>query len=247
MAGKGGLLRFDGKVVAVTGAGRGIGKNIADLFEKLGAQVARCDRKADVLNTDLSHPNAGRLLIREVMERYGRLDVLVNNARSNLRHLLWEEDEEAWDFEMAVGVKAPYFLSKYAMKEMLDGGAIVNVGSVTALVVSHESAAYQVSKGACLQLTRVLAQMGASRGVRVNAVLPGAIVQDEHRDRYNQDDNAEFRKKMGEVHLTGKPGTSDDVANAVVFLASDASKFTTGASLVVDGGLTVQDLWTFHR
>lgn len=239
-------MNFNGKVVAVTGAGRGIGKNIADLFEGLGARVARCDRKASELNADLSTPEAGRILIAEIIEKFGRIDVLVNNARSNLRNLLWDETEEQWDFEMAVGVRAPYFLSKNAMLHM-NGGAIVNVGSVTSMVVSHESAAYQVSKGACLQLTRVLAKMGASRGVRVNAVLPGAIVQDEHRERYDRWNNSDYREKMAAVHLSRRPGTSNEVANAVAFLASDLSGFTTGASLVVDGGLTIQDLWTFHR
>lgn len=198
-----------------------------------------------MLNTDLAMPYAGKLLMQDILEKYGRIDVLVNNARSNLRNMLWQESEEDWDFEMAVGVKAPYFLSKYAI-EAMDGGAIVNVGSVTANVVSHESAAYQVSKGACLQLTRVLAKMGASKGVRVNAVLPGSIIQDEHHDRYWQHDNVEYRNRTDEVHLTQRPGTSDEVANAVAFLASDLSGFTTGASLVVDGGMTIQDLLTFH-
>ncbi len=238
-------MNFSGKVVAVTGAGRGIGRNIANLFERHGATVARCDRKADMLNTDLALPYAGKLLIGDILDKYGRIDVLVNNARSNLRNLLWQESEEDWDFEMAVGVKAPYFLSKYAIQAM-SGGAIVNVGSVTANVVSHESAAYQVSKGAVLQLTRVLARMGADKGVRVNAVLPGAIIQDEHRPRYDQDDNAGYRHKFEEVHFTKRPGTSDEVANAVLFLASEESAFTTGASLLVDGGLTAQDLLAFH-
>lgn len=238
-------MRFDGKVVAVTGAGRGIGKNIADLFESLGASVARCDRKANEFKEDLSRPYAGRILIAEIMDKFGRIDVLVNNARSNLRKLLWEETEGEWDFEMAVSVKAPYFLAKYALQNM-NGGAIVNVGSVTTNVVSHESAAYQVAKGACLQLTRVLAKMGQSKGVRVNAVLPGAIIQDEHRERYEWEDNADYRAKFNAVHLTNRPGTSGEVANAVAFLASDLSGFTTGTSLVVDGGLTTQDLLTFH-
>lgn len=238
-------MNFSGKVIAVTGAGRGIGKNIADLFERLGGTVARCDRKASELNVDLSARDAGKTLVEEIIRKHGRIDVLVNNARSNLRNLLWDETEEQWDFEMAVGVRAPYFLSKHAMTHM-NGGAIVNVGSVTSNVVSHESAAYQVSKGACLQLTRVLAKMGQPLGVRVNAVLPGAIIQDEHRERYEQPDNAAYRSKFETVHLTNRPGTSDEVANAVAFLASDLSGFTTGASLVIDGGLTVQDLLTFH-
>ena len=238
-------MRFDNKVVVVTGAARGIGKNIADLFERLGGTVARCDRKAQELNVDLSDPYAGRKLVEEIVKKYGRIDVLVNNARSNIRKFLWEETEEEWDFEMSVGVKAPYFLAKYSMPHM-KGGAIVNIGSVTANVVSHECAPYQISKGACLQLTRVLAQMGSHWNVRVNAVLPGAIVQNEHRERYGLLENQDYRLRVEEAHLVKRPGTSDEIANAAAFLASDLSGFTTGASLVVDGGLTIQDLLTFH-
>jgi NAD(P)-dependent dehydrogenase (short-subunit alcohol dehydrogenase family) len=227
------------KVVAVTGGGRGIGKNIVRVFNELGAITVPIDRKADQFNTDLSHPYAGKLLIQEILDKHGRIDVLVNNARSHLRSKLFEETEEDWDHEMAVNLKSAYFLGKYAIQSM-DGGAIVNVGSVTTNFVSHESAAYQISKGACLQLTRVLALAGAKKNVRVNCVLPGFIVQDEYRVRYEHEGNEAYRKAVEDCHPIGRPGTSDEVAHAVSYLAQ--APFITGQSLTIDGGLTLLDI-----
>ena len=230
------------KVVAVTGGGRGIGRNICKAFEREGATVVSIDRKADQFNTDLSHPYAGKLLIGEILDKHKRIDVLVNNARSQLRSLLGEETEDDWDTEMAVNLKAAYFLGKYAIESMTDG-AIVNIGSVTTNFASHESAAYQISKSACMGLTRALAMLGAPKNVTCNAVLPGFIVQDEYRVRYDQQDNAAYRQAVQGMHPLSRPGTSDEVAEATVFLAK--SKWITGQSLTVDGGLTMQELAAF--
>lgn len=230
------------KIVAVTGGGRGIGRNIARAFKAAGAIVVSIDRKADKFNADLSTPGAARTLIDEIHAAYGYLDVLVNNARSSNRSLLGAETEEEWDHEMAVNLKSAFFLAKYAMELMPEGSAIVNVGSITANFVSQENAAYQISKGACLQMTRVLAAMGAPKKIRCNAVLPGCIVQDEHRERYHAEANERYRAIFDNVHPLGRPGASDEVAKAVLFLAGDDSAWTTGASLVVDGGLTIQEL-----
>lgn len=229
------------RVVAVTGGGRGIGRNIANLFRASGDTVVSIDRKASEFNHDLSKPDAAKLLIEEIYQKHGRLDVLVNNARSHLRSKLFEETEEDWDIEMAVNLKSPYFLGKYAIQRMRSG-SIVNVGSVTTDFVSHESAAYQISKGACRQLTRVLALAGAPKGIRCNAVLPGFIVQDEYRVRYNQTDNAGYRRAVETCHPIGRPGSSDEVAEAVYYLASYQASFITGQCLTLDGGLTLLDI-----
>lgn len=229
-------------IVAVTGGGRGIGRNIVKAFQDLGDTVISIDRKADQFNTDLSHPYAGKLLIQEIIDKHGRIDVLVNNARSHLRSLLGEENEEDWDQEMAVNLKSAYFLGKYAIEHM-SNGAIVNIGSVTTNFASHESAAYQISKGACLSLTRCLAMLGAPKDVTCNAVLPGFIVQDEYRVRYEHDGNKAYRAAVENMHPLRRPGTSDEVAQATVFLAK--SKWITGTALTVDGGLTMQELAAF--
>ena len=234
---------FDGKVVAVTGGGRGIGKNICERFRSLGAEVVSIDRKAKEFNADLSIISSPRILIKKIYEKYGRLDVLVNNARSHLRGSLGGETEWDWDEEIAVGLRAPYFLGKY-MIERDESGSIVNVGSVTTNFVSHETAGYQVSKGGCLSLTRALAKLGAPK-VTCNAVLPGFIVQDEHRERYDREDNSKYRETMEGLHPLKRVGSSDDVASAVVCLAS--LPFVTGTSLVVDGGLTMQEMVSLGR
>lgn len=234
------------KIAAITGSGRGIGKNIAAEFAAQGYTIVGIDRHAPEFNTDLAAPGAARALIDEIRAKHGRIDVLVNNARSSCRSLLGEETEEDWDHEMTVNLKSAFFLSKYGMELMDRGSAIINIGSITANFVSQETAAYQISKGACLQMTRVLAMMGAPRGIRCNALLPGCIVQDEHRARYDKAGNERYREIMDGVHPLGRPGTATEVAAAAVFLASDASAWTTGASLTLDGGLTIQELAAFH-
>lgn len=232
------------RIVAITGAGRGIGRNIARAFSS--DTVVAIDRSAAAFNTDLASPGAARKLIDEIRAKHGRIDVLVNNARASVRSLLGEETEEDWDLEMAVNLKSAYFLGKYALEIMPAGGCIINIGSITTNFVSQESAAYQISKGACLAMTRVLAMQGAPKRVRCNAILPGCIIQDEHYQRYYGPGNERYRALMGAVHPLGRPGTSDEVAEIAVFLASDAAAFITGTSITADGGLTVQEIAAYH-
>lgn len=227
-------------IAMVTGAGRGLGKTIALAFEDAGYTVARCIRGAKEFNCDLADASAAPTLINAVIHKYGTIDVLVNNARASERNTLETEDEDTWDREIAVDLKSAYFLGKYAIENM-HGGAVVNVGSITTNFVSHESAAYQLSKGAVLQMTRVLAKLGGPRGVRCNAVLPGFIVTDEHR--YVAAENAEYRAAVEKIHPLGRAGSPWDIAKTCLFLAE--APWITGASLVVDGGLTIQELAGF--
>lgn len=229
-------------IAMVTGAGRGIGKSIADALEGVGYTVARCIRGAKEFNSDLGYASAAPSLINEVIHKYGRLDLLVNNARASERTSLDEEDEDSWDREIAVDLKSAYFLGKYAIANM-NRGAIVNIGSITTHFASHESAAYQISKGAVLSMTRALASLGAKKGVRCNAVLPGLVIQEEHSRRYYAPENADYRAKVERIHPLGRAGHPADIARAVLFLAE--APWITGTSLVVDGGLTMQELAGF--
>jgi len=218
------------KVALVTGAGRGIGKVISDHLEKVGYKVIRHDIK----DGDLT----GQYMGSYIASKHRSVNLLVNNARPLIRERLGEEGAETFHDEMMVGVWTPYFLAKYLLPKMPWGSSIVNIGSVTSFTVSGESAGYQIAKGACLQLTRVLAQLGDPYGVRCNCVLPGAIVKGKHP----------LAKQMKNVHFAAQHGTPMDVAYAVEFLASEKARFINGTSLIVDGGLTIHDNWqTWQR
>ena len=252
--------QFAGKVAAVTGGAGGIGKNIAFTLARRGATVVVCDVRADLqkstesefreaglsggfLHVDLAKRNAPRDMIDRVVQDYGRLDILVNNARSGKRVAWDEEDEDTWEVTMAVTLRAPFFASQEAIRRMSNtgGGAIVNISSVAALHVGHDSPSYHVAKAGLLQMTRLLAFHGGPCGVRVNAVLPGFIVKDEHRLRYDGLDNKRYREIAEMCHPLGRVGCADDVGGVVAFLCSSESGFISGQCLTVDGGLLIRD------
>lgn len=254
---------FEGKVALVTGSARGIGKTIAMAFGHGGARLAICDinqqaskatllelRKAGIeaqyFLVDLSKKGEPQRLVSEVAKQMGRLDILVNNARAGARKELREDTEENWELTISVGLRAAYFASQQAIPIMgsKGGGSIVNISSVSAFLVSQESAAYHAAKAGLMQLTRYLAVHAGDQRVRVNSVLPGFIVQDEHRMRYLRNENSAYRARAEGCHPLGRVGYAGDVAEATMFLCSESAGFITGQAIVVDGGFTVQDPWT---
>lgn len=252
--------RFAGKVAAVTGGARGIGRNIARAFGREGALVVICDIdepkgrateselceqgiSAEFLSVDLSQRGAPQAMVQKIVQRSGRLDILVNNARSGQRTSLLEEDEDTWEEGISVTLRAAFFASQEAIRVMskIDGGNIVNFSSVAALLTCDESPIYHIAKAGLLQMTRYLAAHAGKYGVRINAVLPGFIVQDDHKARYERDDNQRYREIAEFAHPMGHIGESDDVANAVLFLCSPEASFISGQCLNVEGGLTLQE------
>lgn len=245
--------RFEGRVVIVTGAARGIGKNIAAAFAREGATVVIADRDVDdgpmaaseiggeFLFTDLAEPGGPQRMVAEAVERHGRLDVLVNNARSGVRASFESEDEESWDSGMNVTARAVFFASRAAIlaMEATGGGAVVNIASVAAVMATRNAPVYHAAKAAVVQTTRYLAAHAGPRGSRVNCVLPGFIVQDEHRERYDRDDNAAYRRVAEATQPVGRVGSSDDVAGAVLYFASGEARYVNGQALLVDGGEAV--------
>lgn len=252
--------RFENKIVVITGGAGGIGKNIARAFGREGGHIIICDvntkkgRKTqnelrrqkitvDFLCADLSKKGVPRRMVKKIIKRFGRLDILVNNARFGQRISLLDENEDSWEQAMAVTLRAAFFASQEAIRGMskTGGGNIINISSVAALLTCQPSPVYHIAKAALLQMTRYLAAEAGKHNIRINAVLPGFIVKDEDRPYYESKHNEQYRRIAEFCHPLKKVGSSDDVANAVLFLCSQEASFISGESLIVDGGLTLQE------
>jgi NAD(P)-dependent dehydrogenase (short-subunit alcohol dehydrogenase family) len=245
-----------GKVALVTGAASGIGRAIAILFARRGMAVSIVDLDeggghaveetirhlggcARAIAADVSNADDCRSVVEVTIEAFGRLDVLVNNAGIIRRATVLDTTEEEWDRVMAVNVKSVFLLSKYAVPQIaaVGGGAIINVSSGWGLKGGPRAAAYCASKGAVVLLTRAMAIDHAPENIRVNCVCPGdtdtAMLRHEARQLGEPEDR--FLADAAARPL-GRLGRPEDVAESVWFLASDASAFVTGTTLVVDGG-----------
>ncbi|MBN1770060.1 MAG: glucose 1-dehydrogenase [Deltaproteobacteria bacterium] len=247
--------RLRGKVVVITGASRGIGRELALGFAREGAELVLASRKqapleavaaeatalgakALVVPTHVGRADEARKLIAETVQRCGRIDVLVNNAATNpVFGPTVVADETAWDKIFEVNVRGPFVLSRAASERMVaqGGGAIVNVASVAGLRPMPGLGIYGISKAALIHLTRTLARELAPT-VRVNAVAPGLVDTDFSKAILGDPDVK--RMALADVPL-GRPAAPAEIVPAVLFLASDAARYVTGEVLVVDGGKTV--------
>ncbi|MGE0543013.1 MAG: SDR family NAD(P)-dependent oxidoreductase [Dehalococcoidia bacterium] len=257
-------LRLEGTVAIVTGGGSsgpgvGNGKATSILFAREGGRVLVVDRSEDaatetvqqiqddggeasVFVADVTNGDDCAAMVRAATERYGGLHILVNNVGIGGRAVsVLDAEEPDWDRVMAVNVKGMMLASKHAIPAMIDSGrgAIVNISSVAALR-ANERAAYAASKGAVISLTMVMAGQHARQGIRVNCVAPGQVwtpmVQAEARD---DDARAALRERRRTGSLLKTEGTAWDIANAVLFLASDDARWITGQTIVVDGGMSI--------
>jgi NAD(P)-dependent dehydrogenase (short-subunit alcohol dehydrogenase family) len=237
---------LNGRVCLISGAASGIGLATARLFRALGATVAAIDLEhapeADLaLRGDAAEESDVGRAVTEVLERFRRLDVLVNNAGIGGVGDLAETAPELWDDVMRVNVRSVYLMCRAAVPSMIErrSGAIVNVASAIAETGLARRVSYAASKGAVLALTKSLQVDLAPYGIRVNAVMPGTI-HTPFVDRYLRESNApeEALSAVKARQLTGELGRAEDVANAIAYLASDASRFVLGTGLFVDGGLS---------
>jgi len=254
-------MRLKGKVALITGAASGIGRATALLFAQEGAKVMCADidgegarataqeiaargGEAAHVQADVSQEEDARRMVQATVERFGRLDVLFNNAGVESAMPLTEVPEEEWDRVIGVNLKGVYLGCKYAIPEMLKtgGGAIVNTASGAGLLGVAGLTTYCASKGGVVLLTKALAVEWARAGIRVNAVCPGVIRTPmveraiERGDMGRGQDREEVWRRLGEVHPMGRYGQPEEVARAVLFLASDEASFITGVALPVDGG-----------
>ena len=237
-----------GRVAVVTGAARGIGRATAGLLGERGAQVVVSDRSDAVRELegprvaavvgDVAEERTAARTIKEAVDRFGRLDILVSNAGRTLNKLVTDTSAEDFDQILAINARGSFLHAREAFRAMSDGGAIVTVGSVSSVVAFETQVAYAASKGAIAQITRVLAIEGGQRGIRANSVLPGVIDTDIMEGVI--DNGREMLASFGEAHPIGRIGRPEEVAEVIAFLASDASSFMTGALVAVDGGWTAQ-------
>lgn len=250
--------RLEGQTALITGGGTGMGRAIALAFAREGASVALAARRVEKLEIvvgeievaggqgqaiacDVSKSGDASRAVRETVERFGQLHVLVNNA--GVLHVSTVEGitDEEWDLVMAVNVKGPFLMSRAALPEFrkAGGGAIVNIGSVLGLVAMKDRAAYCASKGGLTMLTRAMAVDHAHERIRVNCICPSIVETELVKDLFasSAEGQAAKRARIASIPL-GRMGRPEDVAEMAVFLASKESSWVTGAALPLDGGLT---------
>jgi len=244
--------QFSGKVALVTGATSGIGQACAIAFAQAGAKVVCVGRKIEALKeiereigagvltieADLVETEAPARVVARALEVFGGIDILVNAAGHISNGTIENTSLKAWDDLMNVNVRAPFQLMQKALPSLIERrGNVVNVSSVTGLRAFPGVLAYCVSKAALDQLTRCASLELAAKGVRVNAVNPGVVVTQIHkRGGMNDEAYAAFLEHSKTTHPLGRTGRPEEIADLVLFLASDKASWITGATYSIDGG-----------
>lgn len=250
-------MRLEGKVALISGGARGQGAAEAKLFAGEGAKVVFGDILDDLgkqveaeihevggealyIHLDVTNAADWASAVEAAVSRYGRLDVLVNNAGITIRKNVEDTTEEDWDRIMAINAKGVFLGTKQAIPAMREsgGGSIVNISSIAGLVGSpYSGASYAATKGAVRLFTKATAIQYAKEGIRCNSVHPGLLETPMTQDMLA---DAAHREERTQRIPLGRVGTAEDVAYGVLYLASDESSFVTGSELVIDGGATAQ-------
>jgi NAD(P)-dependent dehydrogenase (short-subunit alcohol dehydrogenase family) len=248
-------LRLDGRIALVTGGSRGLGLGMALALAHAGADIAlaaRTERELDeaammvkevgrralTLTTDVSDVNAVRSMVQQTAGHFGRLDILVNAAGINIRQPVDTFTEADWEYLMAVNLKGAFFACQEAARVMRrqGKGKIINVGSIAFEIIVPNIALYAISKGGMRQMTRSMAVEWARDQIYVNAIAPGRFWTKMTDAVFS---NADLYESAVSPIPLGRPGTASDLAGATILLASDASDYITGQTIVVDGGWLV--------
>jgi NAD(P)-dependent dehydrogenase (short-subunit alcohol dehydrogenase family) len=252
-------MRFQGKVVLITGAGVGIGRATAILFAREGAKVGINSLtpvhgqetlkevedgggEGIYIQGDVSRAEDAERMVQETIKAFGRLDILFNNAGIVIPGRIENTSEEDWDKTMAVNLKGVFLPSKYAILQMRKqgGGVIIHNASVLAVKGAKDRAAYTASKGGVWALTKAMAADYASENIRVNCICPGTIYTPSLQRRIgnSQDPQAALANFVAR-HPVGRLGKEEEIAAGVLYLASDEAAFITGTTLLIDGGMSI--------
>jgi NAD(P)-dependent dehydrogenase (short-subunit alcohol dehydrogenase family) len=250
------IMRLAGKIAIITGGGTGIGRATAILFAQEGAHVIIAGRRVeplietvahirsqnglvDYISADVSKKEDVLRVIDTTLKLCGKIQILFNNAAifESVGKTILELSEEEWDKTISTNLKSVFLMSKYVIPHMIEagGGCIINCSSISGKIGQRRQGAYNAAKGGIEMLSKCMALDFASHHIRVNTVCP-AWVEIE----FNKEDLKNRKEEIVNLHPIGRVGQPDDVANAVLYLASDESAWVTGTSLMVDGGYTAQ-------
>jgi NAD(P)-dependent dehydrogenase (short-subunit alcohol dehydrogenase family) len=250
-------MKLDGRIAIITGGNSGIGRATALLFAQEGAKVVVAGRnvsrgkgvvdeikkqKGDAIfvRTDVSKTADVKALVEKTVSRYGRVDILFNNAALSPVGTVLTTSEKDWRAVIDTNINGTFLCTRYVLPHMLKqgGGVIINTGSINSLMAMKDEAAYDASKGGVLMLTRATALDFAKDNIRANCICPGAIETPMLRGILEHTSNPrEAEADLIRKHALGRIGAPEEVAKVALFLASDDSSFVTGTALAVDGGM----------
>ncbi len=251
--------KLDSKVALITGAGSGIGRATAKLFAKEGAKVAVVDwiepnarqvaadikaqgADAIAIMADVSKAANAQRMVKETVGRWGRLDIIYNNAGIGPVNLVHTMPEEEWDRVLDVNLKGVFLGCKYALPELMKrGGVVLSTASISGLEGTNGLPHYCASKAGIIALTKVIAMDYAQYGIRANCICPGGVntaLNESYRPK-DPEGLRQWQRATGNAHLLGRQAEPEEIAHAALFLCCDDSSFITGQAIPVDGGFTV--------